>query len=82
MLRTRHVHHILKVPQQSICRRQLIVKHANCAPGSRSTGCSSGVGTGWCRMKTLGLFMQEHYCERMSRCFVINAPGFFHLLWR
>lgn len=33
-------------------------------------------------MKNLGLFMQEHYCERMSRCFVINAPGFFGGLWR
>jgi CRAL/TRIO domain len=33
-------------------------------------------------MKNLGLFMQEHYCERMSRCFVINSPGFFNVLWR
>lgn len=36
----------------------------------------------WRRMKGLGLFMQEHYPERMSRCFVINSPGFFNVLWR
>lgn len=30
----------------------------------------------------MGLLFQEHYPERMSRCFVINAPGFFNVLWR
>ncbi len=30
----------------------------------------------------MGLLFQEHYPERMLRCFVINAPGFFNVLWR
>ena len=30
----------------------------------------------------LGLTMQAMYPERMYRCFIINAPSFFTMLWR
>ena len=33
-------------------------------------------------IRALGVLFQEHYPERMSRCFVINAPAFFNMLYR
>ena len=35
----------------------------------------------FCRMQ-LGMTMQTMYPERMYRCFVVNAPSFFAMLWR
>ena len=34
------------------------------------------------RSAQLGLTMQAMYPERMYRCFIINAPSFFAMLWR
>ena len=30
----------------------------------------------------LGLTMQAMYPERMYRCFIVNVPSFFAMLWR
>ena len=35
-----------------------------------------------CVAAQLGLTMQAMYPERMYRCFIINAPSFFAMLWR
>ena len=33
-------------------------------------------------IKEVALLDQDHFCERMGVCFILNAPGAFGLVWR